>query len=232
LFQVDRKQQAVILIIAAVLLFTAGYRVSRWQGESSSGGPGQAGAVLQNAGEGREILIHVSGAVQKPGVYKFTRESRVADALERAVPDGRADVQGLNLAAPLKDGQKIVVPLMPDTAQPAAQAVPPFDPAAAGKTPAGQGVASSLQPAQKQGTPAQPTGVVSSGRSGKVPRVNINRAGVQELESLPGLGPGLAGRIISYREANGLFASEEAIKDVPGIGEKIYGQIKDYIVVN
>lgn len=210
MFQVDRKQQVVILLIAAVLIFIAGYRVSRWQGGQYRE-PGGADVPVQAAkGEGgREIVVHISGAVEKPGVYKFAREARVMDALEKAGPLERADIQGLNLAAPLKDGQKIVVPLKQDAQ-------------------AGTGL-------QKGGPAPSPGGVESpqgGAGLGTAAKININRAGARELEELPGVGPGLARRIVNHREVNGLFASEEDIKGVQGIGEKLYGQIKDLITVN
>ena len=223
MFQVDRKQQIVIIAVAAVIIFTAGYRVSRWQGEQYRD-PGKAESVVQaGAGEGgREIVVHVSGAVEKPGVYRFTREMRVMDALDKAAPLAGADIQGLNLAAPLKDGQKIVVPLkQSQSGWLAPQASGTTTPQQGGTTPQ----TSSAIPPGGSVSPPQAAG-------GKTPaRVNINRAGSSELESLPGLGPGLAQRIISYRESKGLFTSEEDIKSVPGIGEKLYEQLKDHITV-
>lgn len=209
MFQVDRKQQLVIIIIAAVILFTAGYRVSRWQGDQYRD-PGKAENIVKAAGgeAGREIVVHVSGAVEKPGIYRFSKEMRVSDALDKAVPVAGADVQGLNLAAPLKDGQKIVVPLKQEPLPAGSQSV-------AAPPPAGGTVIQQKVP-PTSGTPA---------------RVNINRATARELEDLPGLGPGLSQRIVSYREKKGLFTSEEDIKNVPGIGDKLYDQLKDYITV-
>ena len=194
LFQVDRKQQLIIIVIAAVILFTAGYRVARWyQGQNLE--PARVATPI-NYQVDREIVVHVSGEVEKPGVYRFNSEMRVQDALEKAVPMARADVQSLNLAAILKDGQKIVVPVK----QEAAQGVAAADP-------------------QRPAVPNEPA------------KININRAGAGELESLPGVGPAMARRIISYRENKGLFSSEEELKNVPGIGDKMYQQIGDYITV-
>ncbi|MCL6478621.1 MAG: helix-hairpin-helix domain-containing protein [Peptococcaceae bacterium] len=208
MFQVERKQQVIIIVVAAVILFTAGYRVSRWQGWQGGhyNEPGKADNVVQtgNYGENREIVVHVAGAVEKPGVYRFNREMRVSDALERAVPLDRADVQGLNLAAPLKDGQKIVVPFKEES------------PGAGVTAPPGGGTVPSQKKVNTAGTK----------------KVNINRAGAAELETLPGVGPTLAQRIINHRESRGLFTSEEDIKSVPGIGEKLYDQMKDYISVD
>ena len=62
--------------------------------------------------------------------------------------------------------------------------------------------------------------------------VDINTAGVEELSTLPGIGEGLAGRIVRYREANGAFESVEALTEVSGIGEKKLEELRDYITVN
>lgn len=197
LFQVDRKQQVVIIVIVAVILFTAGYRVSRWQAAQyrEPGQPGD-GEVVKTVEAAGEIVVHVAGAVEKPGVYRFTGQMRVTDALEKAVPLENADIQGLNLAAALKDGQKIVVPLKQEEGQPTA--------------------------AERQRTD----------KSAAAGKININRASARELEALPGVGPTLAVRVVNHRKDKGYFTSEEDIKNVPGIGDKLYEQIKDHIRVN
>jgi len=189
---VDRKQQIVLIVIAAVVIFTAGYRVSRWQAYRNPEPVPQEEVV--RAGEViAEIMVHVSGAVERQGVYKFSGQARVADALEKAAPLEQADVQGLNLAAPLKDGQKIVVPSKRE------------DQSGEAKNPEREAAAA---------------------------KIDINRAGAKQLESLPGVGPALAGRVVTYRQSKGYFMSEEDIKNVQGIGDKLFEQIKDYIVVN
>jgi competence protein ComEA len=71
--------------------------------------------------------------------------------------------------------------------------------------------------------PATPS---AEGASGKV---NINTAAVAELDTLPGIGPGYAERIVAYRESHGPFDTVEDIQDVPGIGPALFSRIKDLI---
>lgn len=70
-----------------------------------------------------------------------------------------------------------------------------------------------------------------SSESSNTKKININTASAKELEELPGIGPALANRIVSYRETNGPFKSIEDLKKVSGIGEKRFEAIKDLIVV-
>ncbi|MCD6555105.1 MAG: ComEA family DNA-binding protein [Anaerolineae bacterium] len=62
-------------------------------------------------------------------------------------------------------------------------------------------------------------------------KVNINTATAEELDTLPGIGPAIAQRIIEYRQANGPFQSIEEIKNVSGIGDKLFERLKDLITV-
>jgi competence protein ComEA len=132
------------------------------------------------------IVVDVTGAVATPGLYSLPEGSRVNDAITAA--GGfleNADKSTINLAAPVKDGDKIHIPeLMPG---------------------------------------------LSIGGSGLL--VNINSATEPELENLPGIGPTLAQRIVDYRNQYGFFSTIDAIKNVPGIGDSIFGEIKNLITV-
>jgi competence protein ComEA len=144
------------------------------------------------------LIVHVSGAVTRPGVYSLPAGSRVKDAILAAgdaLPDAWLD--GLNLASLLEDGAKIEVPWLNPTA--------PI-------TPAGPPV--TLSPASSIGP------------------IDINSASQEELESLPGIGPVIAARIIAYREENGPFSKPEAIQNVSGIGPATFERIKDIIIIN
>ncbi len=148
------------------------------------------------------ILVDVGGAVASPGVYALPPDSRVQDALEAAGglhPD--ADTQNLNLAAPLKDGQRLWVASHPQgTAPPKSPPVSPSSGAEVDISPEGN-------------------------------LININTASQETLETLPGIGPSLAASIITYRQEHGPFASIEEIQNVSGIGPAKFEKIKALITV-
>lgn len=149
------------------------------------------------------LTVHVDGAVASPGVYVVEGElPRVNDAIVAAGGLAEgADTTGLNLAAAVADGDKVHVPLEGE-GQPTG--VP---------EPAGSSQASA------QG------GTMSSGL------VNINKASVEELDALPGVGQSTAQAIVDDRDANGAFASIEDLMRVSGIGEKKFEKLKGKICV-
>ena len=141
--------------------------------------------------------VHVAGAVRRPGLYHLAAGSRVAAALARAGgPARRADLSAVNLAAPLEDGQQVLVPTRAPGAALAAGA--PARPAVAGAQPSGGG---------------SPTGTAG-------PLLSLSRASVEQLDALDGIGPTLAGRIVEYGRAHGGFRSLDELQQVEGIGPK------------
>lgn len=146
-------------------------------------------------------LVHVTGAVLNPGAYEFMPGSRIRDALAAAGASPQADVQALNLAAFLEDGQRLTVPAIAPTLKPG-------QPAATAPT----------APLVEQ--PAQASLLI-----------NINTASQAELELLPGIGPVMAARVIEYRDENGGFEKIEDLLDVSGIGPATFERIKNLITV-
>ena len=200
---------AVVLALRAVLTSTAAggesapvaagtTAAARPSAAVSTAGPRAGPATAPggpSAGAG-SVVVHVTGAVIRPGVVTLGEGSRVNDAIGAAggvSPD--ADTQQLNLARVLTDGEQIRVPrigeVLPDPAPQPGAAVTP-----------GTGTA-----------PGKPAAGSASGM------VNINTASASELEKLPGIGPALAQRIVEYRDSHGPFASVDALTDVPGIGK-------------
>lgn len=156
-------------------------------------GPGAADPAGAPAGR---IVVHVVGAVVSPGVVVLADGARVADAIAAAGGAASdADTEQLNLARVLGDGEQVRVPHAGE------QLVAP-DP---GPSPPGGASGGGAAGASGGSTPGG--GVV-----------NINTAGAAELESLPGIGPALAARIVEYRDGHGPFASVDDLTDVPGIG--------------
>jgi len=126
------------------------------------------------------LVVDVSGAVRRPGVYRLAAGARVLEAVRRAGPRRRADLAGVNLAARLTDGEQVVVPVR-------------------GRAPAASGGDAATTPA-----PAAP--------------VSLNSGTLAQLETLDGIGPALAQRIIDYRTAHGGFRSLAELDQVSGIG--------------
>ncbi len=214
MIQLDRKQQLVILVLVGIIIFGGGYRFAQMK-ERAAQENKAAFEQGEAAGETeiKNLLIHVTGAVAKPGVYELPAGSRVIDAVNKAGPTGEADLDVLKLATQVIDGQTIYVPVKAAAAQPGAVGTSP---------PAAVVVAAPVMSSSAgAGSNAQQTG-------GKV---NINTADQAQLDTLPGIGPAYAQRIIQYREINGPFKAIEDIKRVSGIGDKRFEQLKDLITV-
>jgi competence protein ComEA len=194
---------ATLLVVALVVGFVW-YRLgSSDTGESSPTGSQPASATTTASGpaaeakEGGQVTVHVAGAVTKPGVYELDADARVIDAVESAgggAPD--ADLNRLNLAAKVTDGQRVLVQRVGEAAS-AAPGTPGAD-----------------------GGSADPSALV-----------NVNSATLAELETLPGIGPTLAEAIIAERERRGGFKSVNELRDVRGIGEKRFADLKDKVTI-
>jgi competence protein ComEA len=163
----------------------------------------------EKAKEKTEIYVHVSGAVKNPGLYRLSSEARVNDALEAASPLAKADVNQLNLAQKLSDGQKVIVPAKGEK----------LDPSELATQQTGQLVTSQTT-----------SSASASGSSGT--KININTATAQELDALPGVGPAYAERIIQYRTEHGSFQKVEDIQEVQGIGPVKFENMKEQISVD
>ena len=162
-----------------------------------------------------EVAVHVTGAVKSPGVYYLSAGARVHEAIERAGgTTDQADIHSLNLAAKIRDEQQIDVPMIrqiPDVKQAAPISSQEYT------IPTSPDLSVTPQPSTSRSTP--------SGGS----RININTATSQELQTLRGIGPALAGRIVEYRQTVGRFSTVDDLTNVKGIGEKTLEKIRDRI---
>lgn len=172
--------------MAAALVAAAAVSIGIWYAARAPDPPPLS--VDPGGNTGRTITVHVAGAVVSPGVVRVPAGSRVGEAIAAAggaLPD--ADLARVNLAAPLGDGQQLLVP------------------------------------------PISPDGEV--GALAGDGRVHLNLASVEELETLPGVGPVLAQRIVAHRAEHGPFRTIEDLLDVPGIGEGKLAALRDAVLV-
>ncbi|MEI7617407.1 MAG: helix-hairpin-helix domain-containing protein [Actinomycetota bacterium] len=135
------------------------------------------------------LIVYVAGAVLSPGVYQVPANARVQNAvLAAGGPAPDADLDAMNLAAFIRDGDRVYVPHK-------GAAVPPVVGASPGAASAGKS---------------------ASGQAGAP--IDLNRATAEELDALPGVGPATAAAIVTYRDRSGPFSSVDDLLKVPGIG--------------
>ncbi|MDQ6780095.1 MAG: helix-hairpin-helix domain-containing protein [Candidatus Eremiobacteraeota bacterium] len=161
------------------------------------------------------VVVYVCGAVRKAGVYRLPADARAVEAVQRAggtTPD--ADLDQVNLADRLVDGARLMVPRkgQPSDLYATATTGASVDPSGRSRSHRGRHRGSSsrhkLQPGQT---------------------LDVNTATEQELVALPGVGPGLARRIVEYRTANGPFQSVDDLQNVSGIGPSKFDKLSAYI---
>jgi len=188
---------AAVLAVAAIVIALGslgGIAV-----DSAGSSPGDPSA--SDLGPSGAIVVDVAGAVARPGVYHLAAGSRVADAIAAAGgygPRVAADRVGaeLNLAAPVRDGDRILVPSRDGTAPGASQA---------------------------------PGGPAASGKPGAA-LIDLNHATAEALDSLPGIGPVTADKIIASR-AEKPFHSIDELRERGLVGQKTFDKLKPLIAV-
>ena len=171
----------------------------------SGSGLGSTGPPTGDAGAtARLVVIHVVGDVADPGVVRVPEGSRVVDVIAAAGGAlASADLERINLARVVVDGEQVHVPA------PGEQLLPNTNGSGGGGA-VGQGSG---------------TGPIAAGP------VNLNTADLAQLDTLPGVGPVLAQRILDWRSAHGRFSSVDELGEVSGIGEKLLAQLTPKVTV-
>ena len=192
------RPQLVAYALAALVVVVLGVRFMQGHARGSAAPVGAAPAPASGSGSGNGTvrleprkatvaLVHVAGAVRTPGVYRLRDGERVQDAVRRAGgPRAGADINAINLAAKVADGQQVVVPRR----------------GAAAAAPGGTGVGAG----EPGGPPQAP--------------VSLNTATAEQLDTLDGVGPAPASKILEYRRQHGGFRSIDDLGEIPGIGPK------------
>lgn len=175
-----------------------------------------------------KIYIYIIGEVNQPGVVILDEGSRISDAINSAGgTTANADLSKINLVYTLQDGMKINIPNSEQLKkEPDFQYITSNASDGTLNESSNENGSVSVSSSSNESSKDNAT----SGTSAKA-IININTATQTELETLPGIGPSLALRIIEYRKENGKFNNIEEIKNVKGIGDAKYDDIKNYIKV-
>lgn len=152
------------------------------------------------------VIVDVSGAVASPGLVRVAPSARVDGAIEAAggAAPG-ADLNRVNRAALLVDGERIYVPRIGEKSVP-----------------------ESVNGGDGSAAPGASTGAPSSQSTGPV---NLNTATEEQLDTLPGVGPSTAQAIIDYRSEHGRFTRVEDLLEVRGIGDAKFATLRSRVTV-
>ena len=199
-----RKSMIVLLLLALVAGGGALYGMHAQSDATVLDAATQPAASSGDGGTSQDggLTVYVTGAVNQPGVVTVATGARIADAVNACGGlSPEADGDAINMAQALKDGQQVRVP-------------------AKGAQKAATGAAASKSAGSAGNASADAGGLV-----------NINTADEKALDTLPGVGPATAQKIIEYRETEGAFQSPEDIMKVRGIGKAKYEKMKDKITI-
>ena len=186
----------------------------------------QTPAVSGAAARPARLFVDVAGAVRRPSLYVLPRGSRVMQALLAAGgPAADADLDAVNLAEPVTDGEKVFVPKR----GPAPKAAASSDAGPATKTQAAaSGSGGKAGKGRSKGAGSHSSKI--SPDSGE--QVGLNSASLEELERLPGVGPSMAAKILAYRQQSGGFAKIDDLTLVPGFGPKKLAKLTPLVSLN
>lgn len=197
----------VFIITAVILLFIFSYYKQNYDQEQLLNSENEMNILATNTKKKtnrKEIVVHLSGAVNKPGVYRLNSEKRLVDLITAAGGlEKNADLNKINLAEKIFDGQKIVIPKINQTKD--------------------------LILKNSLDQKSRFNNLTNYSSQGSSDLIDINQADQSDLEKLSGIGPAKAAAIIKHREENGNYKQKKDLLDVSGIGKKTLANIEDEI---
>ena len=234
MYNLNKKQKIILAVIAAFIVCVLSYyaytkdekafvNTEELQVENETEKQEEAEEEFSDT----TIMVHISGAVNKEGLVELKTNSRIADAIDKA--DGLKDdacIDEINLAYRLEDGMKVYVPTVAEV-QTKQKNSNNQDNNNVSSDKTGEYVSTdsgAIVESSKNNQGENTNSKITS-------KININTATQAELETLPGIGPSTALKIINYRKENGNFESIEEIKEVSGIGDSKYNNMKDLICI-
>jgi competence protein ComEA len=212
---------AVIAVAAAATVARSAHSTPAAPPSTPLAVPTSAAFVEKTVESSGPLVVYVAGEVLHPGLYHLPSTARAQAALRAAGgPTKRADLVALNLAESLHDGEEIVV--VPRGA---------YD-VASDALSADAGTDASVRAPRKH--TARHAHHHRRSKKHKVPSapVDLNAADETQLETLPGIGPGLAQRILAYRELNGPFTAVDDLLDVGGMTERKFQRLAPYVILH
>ena len=217
--ELDKKQKIIVMVIIAViagsiLYYVYGKDETTYQTEIlpyEENTLKEKEEIKEMEETEAEIIIYITGEVNQEGVYSLPEGARVADAIEQAGGlTENAYTEEINLAYVLEDGVKIKIPNKDDIYNK---------------------VETNTITEVENYITAESGMDIEERQTKTSEKVNINTATQEELETLVGVGPSIANKIVQYRKENGNFKTVDDIKNVSGIGESKFEKIKDYVCV-
>lgn len=216
MYKLSKKQKKILIILIALITIMAYYFIYLKNNQYENILTDEELRIEEDAADEKisqneenekkadRIIVHVSGAVNNEGIVNLSEDSRVINAIEEAGGFKEdAYTKDINLAYKVEDGMKIYIPYITEKEESNTVIIG--------------------QDFEKQDS-------INLQENKKI-KININKATQTELETLPGIGPSTALKIISYRKENGNFKDIQEIKNVNGIGEAKYENIKEFIII-
>ena len=204
----NKKQKIIVVVLIIIMCIVIGYYIISKTEKYDYSDIEKISNIIEEDQEvddniiENKIVIHITGEVEEEGVIELEKGARISDAIEEAGgTTEEADLSNVNLAYSLSDGQKVKIPNINEKDE------------------------EIIVVEEKAGDN------IIEGNKSKEEKININKAAQTEIETLPGIGPSTALKIINYRNEHGKFKNIEDIKNVSGIGDSKFENIKEYICV-
>ncbi len=203
----NKKQKIIVVVLIIIMCIVIGYYIISKTEKYDYSDIEKISNIIEEDQEvddniiENKIVIHITGEVEEEGVIELEKGARISDAIEEAGgTTEEADLSNVNLAYSLSDGQKVKIPNINEKDE------------------------EIIVVEEKAGD-----NIIIEGNKSKEEKININKAAQTEIETLPGIGPSTALKIITYRNEHGKFKNIEDIKNVSGIGDSKFENIKEYI---
>ena len=205
----NKKQKIIVVVLIIIMCIVIGYYIISKTEKYDYSDIEKISNIIEEDQEvddniiENKIVIHITGEVEEEGVIELEKGARISDAIEEAGgTTEKADLSNVNLAYSLSDGQKVKIPNINEKDE------------------------EIIVLEEKAGD-----NIIIEGNKSKEEKININKAAQTEIETLPGIGPSTALKIINYRNEHGKFKNIGDIKNVSGIGDSKFENIKEYICV-